>query len=103
MKAPLGLLAVVWLVASPPGAGAPVAAAPAHPDGSTSGRGSRDTPAALLSLSDEELARRVELDVATLGSMSIGTPGSALLINPVAGRAVFAFPGPVFRPRPRSA
>ena len=85
MKAPLGLVAVVWLVASPPGIGAPVAAAPA-PSGpalADGARSSRDTPASLLSLNDEELARRVELDVATLGSMSIGTPGSALLINPV--------------------
>jgi penicillin-insensitive murein endopeptidase len=86
MKAPVGLLVVVWLVASPPGAGVPVAAAPGPSDPAltSSERGSRDTPAALLSLSDEELARRVELDVATLGSMSVGAPGSALLINPVA-------------------
>jgi penicillin-insensitive murein endopeptidase len=86
MKAPVGLLVVVWLVASPPGVGVPVAAAPAPSDPALSSaeRGSRDTPAALLSLSDEELARRVELDVATLGSLSIGAPGSAMLINPVA-------------------
>ena len=86
MKAPVGLLVVIWLVASPPGIGVPVAAAPAPTDAAlaSSERGSRETPAALLSLSDEELARRVELDVATLGSMSIGAPGSALLINPVA-------------------
>jgi len=86
MKAPVGLLVVVWFVASPPGVGVPVAAAPAPsaPALASSERGSRETPAALLSLSDEELARRVELDVATLGSMSIGAPGSAMLINPVA-------------------
>ena len=86
MKAPVGLLVVIWLVASPPGIGVPVAAAPAPSDPAlaSSERGSRETPAALLSLSDEELARRVELDVATLGSMSVGAPGSALLINPVA-------------------
>ena len=76
MKAPLGLLVVAWLVALPPGAGTPVAAA------WSSERSSRDAPAALLSLSDEELARRVELDVTTLGSLSIGAPGSAMLINP---------------------
>jgi len=46
-------------------------------------RSSRDAPAALLSLNDEELARRVELDVDSLGSLSIGAPGSAILINPV--------------------
>ena len=77
MKAPLGLLVVAWLVALPPGTGTPVAAA------SSGERSSRDAPAALLSLSDEELARRVELDVTTLGSLSIGAPGSAMLINPV--------------------
>ena len=47
-------------------------------------RSSRDSPAALLSLSDEELARRVELDVTSIGSLSIGAPGSAMLLNPVA-------------------
>jgi penicillin-insensitive murein endopeptidase len=78
MKAPLGLLAVVWMVALPPGAGVPLAAAPAPSE-----RSSRDTPAALLSLSDDELARRVELDVNSLGSLSIGAPGSAMLLNPV--------------------
>jgi penicillin-insensitive murein endopeptidase len=75
----LGLLAVVWLAAWPPGISVPAAAAPAPSE-----RSSRDTPASLLSLSDEELARRVELDVATIGSLSIGAPGSAMLINPVA-------------------
>jgi penicillin-insensitive murein endopeptidase len=78
MKAPLGLLVVVWLAAWPSGAGVPLAAE--RPAGE---RSSRDTPAALLSLSDEDLARRVELDVSSLGSLSIGAPGSAMLINPV--------------------
>jgi len=84
MKAPVGLLAVLWMVALPPGIGVPMAAAPA-----SSERSSRDTPAALLSLSDEELARRVELDVSSIGSLSIGAPGSAMLIN-----AVTLAPGP---------
>jgi LysM repeat protein len=79
MKAPLGLLAVAWMVALPPGTNVPVAAAPAPDE-----RPTRDTPASLLSLSDEELARRVELDLTTVGSLSVGAPGSALLINPVA-------------------
>jgi murein endopeptidase len=78
MKAPFGLLVAVWLVALPPGAGAPLSASAAFGE-----RSPRDTPAALLSLSDEELARRVELDVASIGSLSIGAPGSAMLINPV--------------------
>jgi hypothetical protein len=85
MKAPLGLLAVVWMVAWPPGTGVPLAAAPLPAGASIESgeRSSRDTPAALLSLSDDELARRVELDVTTLGSLSIGSPGGAMLINPV--------------------
>ena len=85
MKARLGLLAVAWLVAWPLGAGVPVAAllAPSDAVVSSSERSSRDAPASLLGLSDEELARRVELDLALVGSLSIGTPGSAMLINPV--------------------
>jgi penicillin-insensitive murein endopeptidase len=84
MKAPLGLLAVVWLVAFAPESGV-LAAAPASPASAVaaSERSSRDTPASLLSLSDEDLARRVELDVASVGSLSIGSPGSAMLLNPV--------------------
>jgi penicillin-insensitive murein endopeptidase len=78
MRTPLGLLVVVWLAAWPPEMGAFADAAPAPSE-----RSSRDTPAALLSLSDEELARRVELDLAIVGSLSIGAPGSAMLINPV--------------------
>jgi hypothetical protein len=40
-------------------------------------------PPSLLELSDEELLQRVAADVASLGSMSIGAPGSGILINPV--------------------
>lgn len=36
-----------------------------------------------------------------LGALSLWI-AFALLINPVAGRAIFAFPGPVFRPRARA-
>ena len=86
MKAPFGLLAVVWMVALPPGTGTSVSAAASPPEASRASgeRSSRDSPAALLSLSDEELARRVELDASSVGSLSIGAPGSAMLINPVA-------------------
>lgn len=41
------------------------------------------TPADLLALPDEELARRVEADFASLGSLSIGTVGGGILVNPV--------------------
>jgi murein endopeptidase len=85
MKAPLGLIAALWIAAWPSGfvvslAAAPPSSASARESGE---RSSRDTPASLLSLSDEDLARRAELDVASLGSLSIGSPGSAMLINPV--------------------
>jgi len=38
----------------------------------------------LLELSDTEIASRVELDPASLGSLSIGTPSGGILLNPVA-------------------
>ncbi|MBM4375577.1 MAG: penicillin-insensitive murein endopeptidase [Deltaproteobacteria bacterium] len=40
-----------------------------------------------LSLSDEELRRRVKLDLASLGSLSLGTPAAGGLVNPVALRS----------------
>jgi LysM repeat protein len=43
----------------------------------------RAIPAALMDLTDEALRSRVESDPASLGSLSIGTPGSAILVNPV--------------------
>jgi len=46
-----------------------------------------EVPAALSSsfdLTDAELARRVESDPSSLGSLSIGTPSSGILLNPVA-------------------
>jgi len=43
----------------------------------------RDAKESLLALSEEELARRIESDLASLGSLSIGTPSSAILINGV--------------------
>ena len=44
----------------------------------------RDNPASLLSLSDEELRKRIESDLASLGSLSIGTPAGGLLLNAAA-------------------
>jgi len=87
MKTPWEAMLGVWLAIWPAWGGVllpPVSpfastAAPAAVRGAT-----HDTPGALLSLSDEELARRVEADVTSLGSLSIGAPGSAILLNPVA-------------------
>jgi murein endopeptidase len=42
-----------------------------------------EEPADLLALSDEELRERIEVDPACLGSLSIGSPGSAVLVNGV--------------------
>ncbi len=44
----------------------------------------REEPAALLTLTDDELRRRIEADPATLGSLSIGAPSGGFLLNPVA-------------------
>jgi len=45
---------------------------------------SDSVPPSLLDLDDSEIARRVELDPASLGSLSIGTPSGGILFNPVA-------------------
>lgn len=73
-------LAFVWAAALPLVGGSRLAAVggPAEPSATN-----RETPAALLSLSDEELARRVEADVTSLGSLSIGSPNAGILVNPV--------------------
>jgi murein endopeptidase len=42
-----------------------------------------DSTPALLDLSDDELKERVEFDLPSLGSLSIGAPGGAILLNPV--------------------
>ena len=42
-----------------------------------------ERPSALLELSDEELVRRIEADPTSVGSLSIGPPGSSLLYNAV--------------------
>ena len=59
---------------------APVAAPAAAPAPRTDGA---ERPSALLELSDDELLRRIEADPASLGSLSIGQPGSSLLYNAV--------------------
>jgi LysM domain len=61
-------------------ASAPLPASSATPTASARG----DPPASLLTLSDEELRARIASDPASLGSLSIGTPGGGLLLNAVA-------------------
>jgi hypothetical protein len=81
----LGIVAGLLFGALPTmgGAGAPVSpaavAAERHP-----GSKSPDSPAGLLELSDDELLERIETDPGLLGSLSIGVPGRAILVNAVA-------------------
>jgi LysM repeat protein len=88
MLIPLEALAAIWLAAGSGSAGAvPAAPSPTSvraPGEWTSSRQPIDAPASLLELSDDELARRVEADPTAVGSLSIGTAGSSVLINAVA-------------------
>jgi len=63
----------------------PALPASVHPAANPSAADAFHPPVAedLLSLSDEELSRRVESDFAALGSLSIGTAGGGILVNPV--------------------
>jgi penicillin-insensitive murein endopeptidase len=86
MRIPWSTVAVLCLAVWPSWETSGLAAArrPAAAEVASASRASREMPAVLLSLSDDELARRIELDVTALGSLSIGSPGGALLLNPVA-------------------
>jgi penicillin-insensitive murein endopeptidase len=57
--------------------------------------GQGETPASLLSLSDEDLQQRIEADPGVLGSLSVGAPGSGVLLN-----AVELEPGPFWQVAP---
>ena len=87
MKTPWEAMLGVWLATWPAWGGAllPPVSPFAPREAPAAVRGAiHDTPASLLSLSEGELARRVEADVTSLGSLSIGAPGSAILLNAVA-------------------
>jgi LysM repeat protein len=81
----VGLIAALWLAAwLPTGANSQFAM------GSPEAREDRSTkatapasPGSLLDLSDEELRKRVESDLPSLGSLTIGSPGGAILVNAV--------------------
>jgi penicillin-insensitive murein endopeptidase len=86
MVTPIDLVAGLWLGVWPAFGGAivpplPIPVPVAAPAAATA---VREGPASLLELSDEELASRIELDPSVVGSLSIGTPGSAVLFNGVA-------------------
>lgn len=79
-------IAGLWLLSWPAWGMSPVpAAVPAPADSKTAPAASRpaDSPASMLDLSDDDLRARIESDPASLGSLSIGRPGSATLFNAV--------------------
>jgi murein endopeptidase len=86
MLTPLELAASVWLAAFWPVTGVvlPPSVLPNGSHESTSVAGARETPASLLALSDDELAARIESDPTSLGSLSIGSAGGAVLFNAAA-------------------
>ena len=83
MPSPLHIIAGLWLATSPALTGHALVSALAAPAATRADSRVPDSPAALLTLSDEELARRIEDDPASIGSLSIGKPGSARLFNAV--------------------
>jgi penicillin-insensitive murein endopeptidase len=86
MMTPVDVIAGLWLAAWPAWGGIATPVWPYAPvnDPPPVVTPSHESPASLLDLSDDELLKRVEADPASLGSLSIGTPGSAILMNAVA-------------------
>jgi penicillin-insensitive murein endopeptidase len=85
MTTPAGVIAGLLLVAWLPSSGVPPFASGTAepPEIHNASKPGRDNPASLLDLTDEELRRRVETDPSSLGSLTIGTPASAILLNAV--------------------
>ena len=85
MMTPLEMIAGLLLVLTP-ALGGPALLAPATDLGGTVGTAAlADTsPAGLLASGDEDLKAAIEADVSSIGSLSIGSPGSAVLFNAVA-------------------
>ncbi len=81
MPTSLEALAQLWLVMWP--ALGPVTPA-IHAYAPTAAARVGESPAAMLTLSDEELFGRVEADPGSVGPLSIGAPGSGVLFNAVA-------------------
>jgi murein endopeptidase/LysM repeat protein len=85
MMPPSGFIVGLWLMVWWPLGGEPQRAViPAPPpEAHASAVGSHDHPESLLNLSDEALRERIASDLASLGSLTIGAPGSAILVNAV--------------------
>jgi len=87
MPTSLEFAAGVWLALWPvAGLVSPLPRVPSGPHNTSivTKAAERETPAALLALSDEDLAARIESDPGSIGSLSIGSAGSAVLFNAVA-------------------
>lgn len=86
MLTSLQAITVLWLAAWPTLGVGPAAFGTAVARGGALGAASAalDNPWSLLELSDDELAWVIETDPAILGSLSIGGPGSGMLMNAVA-------------------
>jgi penicillin-insensitive murein endopeptidase len=80
---PFEIFVGLWLMASPAWSGA-IAAEAAGADRLFPVAGTASAAASLLSLTDEELAAAIEADLASVGSLSIGTPGGGRLVNAAA-------------------
>ena len=100
LTTPAGVLAWLWLAAASPWGGVPglVSAASALSEAHGTAEAAREDAGALLDLSDDELKARVESDLPSLGSLSIGAPGSAILLN-----AVTLPEGPYWKTAPSAA
>jgi murein endopeptidase len=85
MLTPLEAMAGLWLLTGPLWGAVPAPVpAPGDLKPVSASATLAEAPAALLELSDEELLARIEADPGSLGSLSIGKPSSATLINGVA-------------------
>jgi len=84
MPTPYDIIAGLWLAAWPMwGTVVVPPMPPAEPAAARATTGAGAGPSALLELNDEALLDRVKAEPAALGSLSIGSPGSAILLNSV--------------------
>ena len=85
MTTPVEAIAGLWLMMWSPWGGVPQPAiAPLDLREAHGAAGiPRENPVSFLSLTDPELKERIESDLPSLGSLSIGMPSSAILLNAV--------------------
>lgn len=85
MTTPAGVIAGLWLLVWSPSGGVPQLASGSAELREVHGAAgpARENPGSLLDLTDEELKKRIESDLPSLGSLTIGTPGSSILLNAI--------------------